>query len=233
MEINVVADWFVNEPKAWNEDLLRLHLYEFEVREILRIPLCATDECDNLVWNPTRDRCYTVKSGYHFIRSQKEIKKGSGASSEGRGLWSRIWKLELPPKIKNFIWRVCKGALPCGINVQKCVVEADPTCQRCLRDIESEVHALVGCPFAQEVWEVASMDDELFEAGGGGRMVNTVDFILKRLQHDEVCRFMVVLWACWNGRNKAYHSDEQVEPQVVLEKAMSFWHSWRVVHCAW
>ncbi|XP_074301072.1 uncharacterized protein LOC141632424 [Silene latifolia] len=48
------------------------------------------------------------------------------------------------------------------------------------------------------------------------------------MQCEDVCRFMVVLWACWNGRNKAYHSDERVEPQIVLEKALSFWHSWRV-----
>jgi len=28
------------------------------------------------------------------------------------GFWTGIWKLKAPPKVKNLIWRICRGCLP-------------------------------------------------------------------------------------------------------------------------
>ncbi|XP_074300279.1 uncharacterized protein LOC141631518 [Silene latifolia] len=154
---SVVADWFFDDPIRWNEDSLWQHLYEFEVRDILRIPLCSTHECDRLVWNNTKTGLYTVKSGYHFIRGLQESSRDRGTSSDGSKLWLKIWRLKLPPKIKNLVRRVCKGVLPCGLNVQERVKDADLTCKRCLISVESETHALLDCSFARQGENVSKL----------------------------------------------------------------------------
>ncbi|XP_075674754.1 uncharacterized protein LOC142643931 [Castanea sativa] len=63
-----------------------------------------------------------------------------------------VGKLNVPGKIKHFLWKSCTNSLPIKENVLKRAIPIDPICHLCSRDNESVLHALWGCEKVQTVW---------------------------------------------------------------------------------
>ena len=82
------------------------HLQPIDVEQVLKIKLSRFAREDHLIWPFTKDMQYTVKSGYwtttHYYHEGDEILRPEG-SLEIKG---KIWKLNILPKIKQFLWRV-------------------------------------------------------------------------------------------------------------------------------
>lgn len=73
----------------------------------------------------------------------------SGVSSS---VWTKLWKLHIPNKIKVFGWRACHDILPTRDNLVRRHVVEDGTCGLCTRTMELALHALWECGVAQGVW---------------------------------------------------------------------------------
>lgn len=67
-------------------------------------------------------------------------------------VWKDIWILEVPCKVKNFVWRACKEALPTKANLCKRRVITKATCENCKVMAEDYSHALFFCSDLQEAW---------------------------------------------------------------------------------
>ena len=67
-------------------------------------------------------------------------------------VWKVIWQLQVPPKVKNFIWQACCNALPTKQALMRRKIVADPICERCKLDVEETEHALWSCPKLDVVW---------------------------------------------------------------------------------
>ncbi|KAK2654924.1 hypothetical protein Ddye_007976 [Dipteronia dyeriana] len=104
--------------------LKHLYFYSYSVLEaeygrkvdayaILSIPSSATRVEDTLCWHYTTDDNYSVKSGYKLGNESEYLNR---ASSSGSGLleswWKTLWHLEIPTKVKVFIWRACRHWIP-------------------------------------------------------------------------------------------------------------------------
>ena len=62
--------------------------------------------------------------------------------------------MELPEKIKIFMWRAVKNLLPTTKNLCKRRVLQDPICSRCKMKVESTVHAILECKPARQMWKL-------------------------------------------------------------------------------
>lgn len=62
--------------------------------------------------------------------------------------------MNIPPKVIFFIWRLCNNAIPIAGGLDKRVNTISPMCFRFGVEVESEVHAILSCQFAMNVWEV-------------------------------------------------------------------------------
>lgn len=67
-------DLILPNQNAWNVELLQQFYQDHIVEEILSIPLSSASFEDKIVWTETSDGCYTVKSGYQFIKQKASIK---------------------------------------------------------------------------------------------------------------------------------------------------------------
>lgn len=67
-------------------------------------------------------------------------------------LWRKLWSLELPSKITNFMWRVCRNCLSSVVNLARKRVQIDIKCSWCLVRNEDDTHVFFYCSFAREVW---------------------------------------------------------------------------------
>ena len=80
------------------------HFNREEVEAICRIPLSRRVVEDSVIWLHTKKGEYSVRFGYHLAR--QVLRKADWAESSNRSgrqqLWSTLWKLKIPGKIKIF-----------------------------------------------------------------------------------------------------------------------------------
>lgn len=63
-----------------------------------------------------------------------------------------LWKLSLPPTIRNFLWRLLQGCLPTRHNLRKKHIECQLNCIYCNSNTENEWHLFILCPYAKQIW---------------------------------------------------------------------------------
>ena len=79
--------------------------HQFDVEAILQVPLSRQVVQDVLVWSFSKKGRYTVWSGYFMAKQLRKEEINAGESSEQRAyesLWPRLWKADIPNKIKIF-----------------------------------------------------------------------------------------------------------------------------------
>jgi hypothetical protein len=91
---------------------------------------------------------YSVKSAYHYcIEDTLDL-----SHLEAQGNWSLIWRIKAPPKIKNFIWRLCQNCIPTRTRLLEKGVNCSGDCVLCDADIEDNMHIFMSCNINKQVW---------------------------------------------------------------------------------
>lgn len=77
------------------------------------------------------------------------------------GNWASIWRLKVPLKVKNLLWRICLVADVCR-RMQGCwTVNCPSTCAMCEESYEDATRVLFDCPKARNVWLNCSIVDRV------------------------------------------------------------------------
>lgn len=147
-----VAQLLQPNRQDWNIEAIRQVLSQ-EEETILSLKPSRTGSRDKLIWLGTSTGEYTTRSGYETAL------KLSTATLEDPHLsdinWKAyIWKLHTTPKIKLFLWKIFRGALPVGSNLASRNIAAGDLCTQC-NVAESTNHLFLHCNFAQRVWSLA------------------------------------------------------------------------------
>ena len=95
----------------------------------------------------------TVCSAYRMALAREEANQPSSSCTKENTIWRKIWKLNIPPKIKHFLWRALINSLPTKLNLKKRGVQVWEVCERCGAEKEDTNHILWLCPSARVVWE--------------------------------------------------------------------------------
>ena len=112
----------------------------------------------------------------------------------------RPW-LELPGKVKNFIWRVCKSCLPTAVALAKKRVQIDLRCPWCLVRNEDATHVLFDCSFARTVWENVDIQDVSSE-GYAGEILGVIQQLVNTCTREKLALIVMICWNLWNRWNK-------------------------------
>ena len=138
------VDCLINPtPRSWDRDALLGYFAPMEIDLILKIPLSPTTVEDKLIWPHVPNGVYTVRSRYRFLVKEKfDPTSPPFSQSEAPSVWDHIWRLLVPNKVKNFLWKACGEALPVKTNlVRRRVIEEDVCCH-CNLKAENGFHAL-------------------------------------------------------------------------------------------
>ena len=89
---------------------------------------------------------YQVRSGYHLLCDLYENDVASSLDTAGQKFfWNRLWKLNIPNKVKFFLWRACTDSFPTMLNLHKRRIVPSSVCCLCHAGEESVLHALWFC----------------------------------------------------------------------------------------
>ena len=104
--------------------------------------------------------------------------------------WKRFWKLSLPPKVLDFVWRLCSNCLHVRVRLHKKGVVLDTCCGLCDMEVEDASHLFFNCSFARSCWAAARLDFSV----ALGKVFHTSILSLLSLQDNLVLyKFFLVL----------------------------------------
>jgi len=147
---------FLMNQKEWNKDIIDGIFAPEEAELIYRIPLSATASEDSIFWPLTQDGTYTSKTGYRFLKEESEHE---GMDVEKMELKRSIWSMQVPNKVKNFVWRACRNSLPTKTNLVHRKIIDSPICDCCQQCPETVLHSLWSCRELEVVWD----EEELWD----------------------------------------------------------------------
>ena len=127
---------------SWDDCLIQGLFNNQEVSLIKSIPLCTTSVADTLIWPFNASGTYTVKSGYKFLAKEKLHNQFLAHLDHNSDLWKLIWGLDVPNKIKNFIWRSSRDAIPVKKNLKRRKILNEDKCDHYGQAEESVLHAI-------------------------------------------------------------------------------------------
>jgi hypothetical protein len=141
----------VTASGQWNEQLIRETFISVDPAAILRIPLRPNAE-DWWAWESEKHGEYSVKTAYRKLADAQQQGEPTTLGGSGDASWNRIWKLNVPPKVKVFWWRVLHEFLPAKSVLYQRHIEQTAFCDLCGAEQESIQHILIHCTVARVFW---------------------------------------------------------------------------------
>ncbi|VFQ91509.1 unnamed protein product [Cuscuta campestris] len=102
---------------------------------------------DQWYWALHSSMDYTVKSAYQKLT-------GEASDMSIFDHYSRLWKLNVAPKIKVCFWRAFHDILLVACLLESKGIQLDTLCRSCGSAEESVTHVFMACPVAQRLWRV-------------------------------------------------------------------------------
>ncbi|KAM1776455.1 hypothetical protein ACFX15_042380 [Malus domestica] len=200
-----VASLLTSSPRLWNIDFLQPFLSVDERSAILATPLGDDLLPDRLVWPHTGTEMYSVWSGYLWARSSRQQEMPSRASSSSTPtsqIWTLIWSLKTPPKVRHFMWRLAHGALATFEKMYVRKLASTLLCPICQKQVESLEHLFLMCSWVEPIWF-------------GGMLNLRID------------RSSISSWLNWflSVASRRYGSKEE-RWEILSYIAVSCWHIW-------
>lgn len=226
----LVSD-LITASGAWNEEAIWETFFDVDAHAILKLPVHMRGE-DAWGWEEEKHGNYSVKSVYRLLEVERRKKDDSmPASCSAVVEWKHAWKLDVPPKVRVFWWRVLHGYLSVRQVLHHRHMEQLPNCETCGADEESIRHVLIVCSVARAFW---AQTKELV----GVKLPRLhQDSWAHDLLSDSVCSakecavIICGMWALWSLRKKRRHG----EADWPLRQAV-FWVSdtvfdlWQILH---
>ncbi|XP_019194754.1 PREDICTED: uncharacterized protein LOC109188565 [Ipomoea nil] len=201
---------------TWNLDLLQQNFNARDTQLILRVPV-STDFEDIWYWEGDIRGCYSVKDGYRRL---------GFLNTDPSPVWNNIWKLQVPPKWKVFLWRALLNILPTLDNLIVRRVEVNNICPCCGLFEECVTHIFCRCPFAINVWQLSQL--QIPPCANRNFYQWTEEWLgsapgyTKEVQG----RMCGVLHAIWTARNTAVWDSVVPRPASLLMRLAVQWTAW-------
>ena len=226
----MVSQLLCPENLTWQREKIHqlLPSYEDTILELNPSKLGAQDK---FVWLPSKTGEYSAKSGYHIANAQNRETTLRLCNLQGFNWYTEIWLLKTAPKIRFFMWKALKNAIPIGENLKFRGINITAICPHCGLE-ETVTHLLFLCSFAKQVWEAAPFKQiPLFGQNNSLRTIIENSKTLTCLPPTglgSVPLFPWLLWTLWTSRNKLIFESRQVTAGEAISQAIVQAKEWSV-----
>nr|POF06061.1 putative ribonuclease h protein [Quercus suber] len=98
--------------RCWSAEVVDSNFSAHDANMIKSIPLSIMESDDILCWPSNMDGKYSVKSRYRLLVNEElNSPVDSSFLPQSKNTWRGLWKLRIPNRIKNLLWRASKEAL--------------------------------------------------------------------------------------------------------------------------
>ncbi|KAI5351689.1 hypothetical protein L3X38_004580 [Prunus dulcis] len=155
------------------------------------------------------------------MKKQRENGMQGCSTQDGTLLWKKLWSLQVPNKIKFFLWRCIWGFLPTRQNLYHKKILNSPICPRCGKKVESVIHAIWACSEVKAIWSLSPWSANRHE----WRITSFKELwqaVIVVSSKKEVNLFAFLCWDIWNDRNNLLFQGRSLESVSVFNKALAY-----------
>jgi len=222
-DIDIKVSAFISPDRQWDSVKLNQYVPSEVIQMIQGIPLPTTNVADSFCWGYSSSGNFTTKSATWIAHDN--IPRG-----QPKWKYHWIWRLDVAPKIKVFLWQLCHNSLPSRGTLLRRGLQLDPVCPVCNADIEDTDHLFVSCPMVQQVWGMAvahkwlpSIPFPQFNSSLREEL-----HVLVQNKYPCVDRVVLLLWSIWKSRNALVFRSETPSPMGTLLRAKRSWAEWMI-----
>jgi hypothetical protein len=176
------------------------------------------------LWKAENIGFYSIKSAYQLC---VEVVTDSSHLRRG-GFWQGIWRLKVPPKIRNLIWRICRNVVPTRRRLHDKGVQCPLTCVACNDSGEDLDHLFFNCPFTMQVWQRLGLWTTIQQTRNNtGSVAECIFALLQHYNADNSQRFTVTLWSLWKHRNLKLWQDVDESATQVIDRVHHLIEDWQ------
>lgn len=184
--------------------------HDEDVQHVLQTRIHPAGVKYRIAWHYLNTGMYTVKTAYQFWLSQNNF----ASSILNTRSWNSIWKLQVPHKVRTFVWRFCNNSVPVRNKLRSRGVDIP---------IEHLSHIFFDCPFAMACWQkvglVYAMEEVEFAP----------NWLLEKMatsSSEEKKNVAMTLWGIWFARNQKVWENKVINPPIAMEISMKQKHDW-------
>lgn len=101
-----VSDLIDHNSRQWGKGKIYALFAQRTCREILAIPLSNLHTRDSLIWMENKSRTFPIKTAYQVaVLLKHHHDEELLAPRRDQPIWKKIWTLNVPPKVRTFLWR--------------------------------------------------------------------------------------------------------------------------------
>ena len=206
-----VIDLIDKDTWQWDRGKLFATYDRRTCESILALPLTHQNSHDKLIWKENRSQRFTVRSAYQVALRLKYPNQAEHSSVQAHGsTWRKLWKLNVPPKVRTFLWRACSGCLPTRENLHKKRIRVEERCELCHHHSETISHD-VWALFRGTIQKCSHETDDFFLL---------FKMLQQKLCSSDLEKWAITAWSIWNGRNRFYFEQVQAHPKYIFDSAM-------------
>lgn len=141
-------------------------------------------------------------------------------------VWILIWKVKVPQKIGNFVWKLMHDSLPTFLTLRNRRIPTTSTCPLCNAEDESAYHLFLYCTFARACWYGSPLAVHTSELSSTSVQVWVGNILIRYKQMnqdmtDYLQSIFTYLWTTWNHRNLEVHEGKTPNPMEVIPTAQT------------
>ncbi|XP_062087000.1 uncharacterized protein LOC133793720 [Humulus lupulus] len=216
---NLVQSLMIPVSLVWDRDLVRDIFSPEDAEIILSIPLSLDRLEDSWYWVLEKSGLFSVKSVYRVLQDRKEEALMASQSP----FWVSLWKLRVPPKAKDVVWRAANGYLPTRSRLSQKHVPVPSVCPQCFIEEESITHCLINCPFAQDCWKAMGLNCVRPFGGSFAEWIEQTWLLLDQTRRQSL---VMLFWGLWKARNDLVWRNKRLAPNSVVVVSTSVFNQW-------
>lgn len=206
--------YLISAEGSCNKELIQGNFLLKKAEHICNIHIGSGTYKDRMTWFYTKNRVYLIKFGYQvahdMILSQGTSKANSKSSASGlrKSDWRIIIQnINIPNKIRLFLWRVCSDILLCATKLyQRRLIPSD-FYVICHSQKETVLHGLWDCQNAKNIWKKlnffkALRNKTFFD------FADVVSYVGDFGSKIQIQTIAMLSWVIWNRRNDLFISQK-------------------------
>lgn len=137
--------------------------------------------------------------------------------------------MNVPPKLNNFLWRVCHNSLPVAVSLRRRGCNIERYCQLCGEEEESLNHMMFQCRISREIWELANFLPHPGDYLRSDSLLQniTAHILNTSITSENKALFMFIGWRILKMRNSLLFENKRKPLPLVLNKALSDYKMWK------
>ncbi|XP_068328277.1 uncharacterized protein [Pyrus communis] len=197
-----VSALICSESGRWNLSFLQPFISGEALQAFEETPLGDLSRNDRLIWDLSKNGTYSVKSGYRWLQGRslaRRDKRRPSVRGVPKAFWKGIWKLEVPPKLRHFLWLTVHNCLPTREALHRRRSSLTSTCPICCCHDDTIEHIFLSCSWVEPIWFGGALGYKLDRVS----LPSWLDWIQKVFSPnfcnsgDTMWRQSYIVFTCW------------------------------------